>query len=325
MQKTTFNQHPISQSKQQLAPRSWPFGQHREMDLVAVAEAEVDGVQMGVLGNGTPYLTMRGLSRLCGTDPASIQRLANQWGEEQFRPRGKRISELLHAQGHPGDFLYVRVQGPGGEAHAFPDAVCMAILEYYAFDAKSPAAQIAQTNYRLLARQSLRQYIYDRCGYQPTTIDQWRQFKDRVSILSNSVPPGYFSIFSGIADLLVGLGEGGLHIDEGFVPDISVGRAWSTHWKAIGGDQKFGPRIKYPHNYPEYFPQAASNPQEPWAYPDAAYGEFKRWMRVTYIGDGGLRRYLASKVGVASNALPAPAVERALAAIQGAAAQPSIR
>lgn len=38
-------------------------GQQQNLDLFPVKEIEVDGIQMGVLNDGTPYLTMRGLSK----------------------------------------------------------------------------------------------------------------------------------------------------------------------------------------------------------------------------------------------------------------------
>lgn len=39
------------------------------LDLEIVVEKEVDGVGMGVLNDGTPFLNMRGLARMCGVDP----------------------------------------------------------------------------------------------------------------------------------------------------------------------------------------------------------------------------------------------------------------
>ncbi|CCW31099.1 hypothetical protein ABLA30_22555 [Xenorhabdus nematophila] len=44
-------------------------------------QIEIDGIQMGVLNNGTPYLTMRGLSRLCGVDSSVLVRLTTNWLE----------------------------------------------------------------------------------------------------------------------------------------------------------------------------------------------------------------------------------------------------
>jgi hypothetical protein len=50
-----------------------------QLEIEVFPVKEVEGIQMGVLNNGTPYLTMRGLSRLCGVDPAAIARLTTNW------------------------------------------------------------------------------------------------------------------------------------------------------------------------------------------------------------------------------------------------------
>lgn len=189
----------------------------------------------------------------------------------------------------------------------------MAILEYYAFEAKQADNETAQKNFRLLVRHSFREFIYKGCGYEPAQKLEpvWRNFHDRVSLNFNVVPDGYFSVFKQIADLIVALGQGGLHIHDSFVPDISVGQCWGRHWTSIGGDLLYGPRIHYKHNYPEYYPQAASNPQEPWCYPEMALGEFQRWFRVTYVKGGRLENYLQTKVKDAT--LPVAFVKQAVA------------
>ena len=48
-----------------------------ELDLTIVTEVEADGVGMGVLSNGAPYLTGRGLARLCGVDHSTIIKITN--------------------------------------------------------------------------------------------------------------------------------------------------------------------------------------------------------------------------------------------------------
>ena len=106
-----------------------------------------------------------------------------------------------------------------------------------------------------------------------------------------------------------------MQIDSSFVPDISVGRCWSEHWCNNNLEAKFGPRRKFEHNYPQYFPQAKSNPQEPWCYPDGALGEFRRWLREQYIGDGKFKRYIEQKVQ--QHELPASFAQLAIAAYEG--------
>jgi hypothetical protein len=77
---------------------------------------------------------------------------------------------------------------------------------------------------------------------------------------------------------------------------ISVGQAWSRHWDENGFDLQYGDRVKWDHNYPEYFKQALSNPQQAWCYPEMALGEFRRWMREYYIQGGKFAKYINSKI-----------------------------
>lgn len=292
------------------------IGHHPQMPLLPVAQRDIDGVQMGVLPDGTAYLTARGLARMCGTPHSVLSRLLSGWNEEQFKPRGRRINDTLVSQGYVGKPLALRAMHNGVEVVAFPDVVCMAILEYYAFDAGSDSSATALTNYRLLARSSFRSFIYTQVGYDPSASvpSVWKQFHDRVSLTYNAVPAGYFGVFKEMADIVVTLGQAGIHIDAGFVPDISVGQSWGAHWRKNNFDQTIGARIKFEHNYPDYFPQAASNPQEPWCYPEAALGEFRRWMREDYIGEGKFAKYIEGKV--TQNQLP-PSIAQVARSLYG--------
>lgn len=310
MKKDQFSHHPISLSNQQLSNENQRFSHH------PIVETIKDGVQMGVLGDGTPYMALRGLARMCGIDHTALLRLANNWGTEIQKPRGGTIYGILLKLGHPGDLLFTRFIGRFGDTHAFPDAVCMAILEYYAFEAGRHCTIEAQDSFRFLARQSFKNFIYEQCGYSHNMLvaDEWRQFHDRVSLNYSSTPIGYFSIFNAIADVFVTLGQNGLHTNDKFIPDISIGIAWSKYWCGIGGDTVYGERIRYPHEYPGYFPQALSNPQDAWAYPEISLGEFKRWFREHYVAKGALKRYLAGKAQ--QKALPPGFADSAVSALQ---------
>jgi hypothetical protein len=99
----------------------------------------------------------------------------------------------------------------------------------------------------------------------------------------DSVPVGYFSIFREIASMIVPMIKAGVMISDRVVPDISVGKAWSAFWNEKKLATEFGERIKYDHEYPLYYPQAKSNPQPSFAYPDSALGVFRAWLRQQYI------------------------------------------
>ncbi|WP_067519594.1 hypothetical protein [Endozoicomonas ascidiicola] len=282
------------------------------LDLKVEKEVEVDGVGMGVLSDGTPYLTGRGLARLCGVDNSVITRLGAEWSEQLQKPRVTRIRQILNLRGINPQTPYLEFAGN----KYWTGSVCIAVLEYYALDASQNNNSIALRNYRTLAGRGFEEFIYTQVGYDPSQSvpDQWKQFHDRVSLTYNSVPAGYFSIFKEIADMIVTLGQAGLHIDNTFVPDISVGRIWSSHWKSNNLASTYGDRSNYLHNYPDYFPQAASNPQEPLCYPEAALGEFRRWFREVYIGQGKFKNYLSGQAK--AKALPASFSQIALKALK---------
>jgi hypothetical protein len=49
------------------------------LDLQVAAEREIDGVGMGVLSDGTPFLNLRGLAAMCGVDHSQIVRITGDW------------------------------------------------------------------------------------------------------------------------------------------------------------------------------------------------------------------------------------------------------
>ena len=63
-------------------------------------------IEMGVLSDGTPFLTGRSLARLCGIAPSTT----NEWGEftpkEGDRLRAGKMAVLLAAQGFEGDRFF---------------------------------------------------------------------------------------------------------------------------------------------------------------------------------------------------------------------------
>lgn len=268
-----------------------PITRQVQHELFVDKEMEIDGIGMGVLSDGTAYLTARGLARLCGVSNPRIVELGQNWSVKSNNAMCEGVKDIVASKGISLDRPYIEVKHNGGVVHAYPDFLCLAVLEYYAFD--RPIAE-AQRNFRVLAGKALHDFIYAQVGYDPqhAVPEVWRQFHDRISLTYDSVPDGYFSIFKEIADMIVHLGQSGLQIDSKFVPDISVGKIWSTHWSNNNLDAQYGMRSKYEHNYPEYFPQAASNPQEPWCYPESALGEFRRWLREDYIGKGKFEKYL---------------------------------
>ncbi len=74
----------------------------------------------------------------------------------------------------------------------------------------------ARSNFRLLAGKALQEFIYAQVGYGPhnNPPEQWKHFHNRMSLVYDSVPAGYFGIFKEIADMSVGMVWHGLNIGK---------------------------------------------------------------------------------------------------------------
>jgi hypothetical protein len=256
-----------------------------ELVFEVEVEKEINGIQMGVLKGGTPYLTQTGLAKLCGIPRKTIYNIdqeLNTATHGKTKERADKLRELLKNQDYIEQNLFIKIRNGVDAYNAYPDSVCMALLEYFAFEEIKPEALKA---YRLLARSSFRSYIYNLVGYKFETkqLDNWKYFLDRVDLNFDVVPNGYFSIFKEVSGLTVSLIRGGIMMDDHTIPDGSVGLCWGKYWTDNQLEKEFGARVKYAHNFPEYFPQALSNPQEAWCYPDEALPLFKKWFKAEYI------------------------------------------
>lgn len=277
------------------------------------AQAEINGVEMGVLDTGLPYLTESGLARMCGIDRKVLNRLAINWEDEQIKPRGRQISQLLDQGGYLEDTLFLKSEHKGSEVNAYTEPVCLALLEYYAFVVDDPRPEAVRA-FRSLARLTFRKFVYDAVGYSPEqrVLDSWRHFHDRIDMTATAVPSGYFSVFKEIASMIVPMIKAGVMVSDKVVPDISVGRAWSKHWEESGFSDRYGDRTKYDHEYPLYYPQSKSNPQPSYAYPNSALGEFRNWLEHTYI----TTKYPAYVLGQSKKGLlPGTTADQAIAAL----------
>jgi hypothetical protein len=296
-------------------PRPAASPSQPSLALTIAKEMEVDGVGMGVLSDGTAYLTETGLARLCGIRRSVLFQLSEDWSDPEPKPRVAKIKQTLAQQGLVLDRPYLPISVSGSQHNAYPESICMAALEYYAFDASQGDNTDALRNYRSLARRSFRDFIYAQTGYSPSNAipQAWQQFHDRVSLSYARVPDGYFSIFKELSDVIVTLIQGGANVGAGFIPDISVGIRWARHWEEAGLKALHGDRMRYPHSYPSYFPQSASNPQPAYCYPDECLPAFRRWMREAYL-PSALPAYLNSKVR--QGALPATLADMSIKAIE---------
>lgn len=255
------------------------------LDLGIEVEKVVGGIEMGVLENGIPYLTQRGLADMSGAARSTIQELTQEWQQAHSTdvwPRGRMqfFRDYLSKAGFDEPRLFIEITKDGSPHYAYPDMVCMAMVEYFAFEAQR-TNETALTNFRNLARYGLQKFIYDALGYVPD--DPWKLFNARVSLLKDSVPVGYFSVFKESTGLVVDLINAGLSVNQHTMPDGSVGGIWGPHWTKNRLAEKYGERIEYLHYFPPEYAQSASNPQKAWAYPDQALAEFRHWFRMNYL------------------------------------------
>lgn len=244
-----------------------------------VVDAEHGTLEMGVFRDGVGFMSRRALARFCGVDPADIR----TWPEKFEDLKQTRIGELLVERGFQGETLFAKVYNGGSEINAYPEIVCMVMLEYYAFEAPTPSGA-ALKMFRNLAGVTLREFIYKATGYDPNqqAALAWQVFHDR--LLLNKVPTGFFSIFGAMADFALDMIRHGLEYDDETIPDISVGQMWARFWAENKLEDKYGSRIKYGHVYPDYYRQSAANEWiEAYIYPVAALGEFKKWLDMSYV------------------------------------------
>ncbi|AZD67602.1 hypothetical protein SAMN04489802_2810 [Pseudomonas chlororaphis] len=255
------------------------------LDLGVEVQRDVNGIEMGVLENGIPFLTQRGLALVTGAHRSAIQDITQEW-EDHFddevltKDRISFVKQYLSERGFTDRKLYIETMRDGSPHYAYPDIVCMAILEFYAFESRT-TNQVAIDSYRSFAAYGLQKFIYDSLNYTPG--DRWQFHHERVSILNNAAPIGYFIVFNEITGLIVDLINADLTVNHKTIPDISVGQMWAKHWKEFNYSSIFGDRVPCQHNYPARYPQSKSNPQEASAYPNHALAEFRRWFRYDYL------------------------------------------
>lgn len=278
-------------------------------------ERDIGGIGMGVLSDGTPYLNQRGLAVLCGVQNAHIGTISSQWNDPEQKPRIAAIKAVLEKIGVAAPAAHIEITRSGRTHYCYPADVCLAVLEYYAFDAGVNCQPQARDNFRILAGSKLREMIYNQVGYDPTGKygDRFKDWHERIALNYQSAPKGYFHVFNEAHTIIYELIVAGAKVGSKTVVDISIGQHWGRHWADNGLDDQFGERCKYPHRYPDSHPQSKSNPQESWCYPLAALGRYREWLQDTYIENGKFSGYLQGKV--ARGELPPSVAQLAIAAI----------
>ena len=137
-----------------------------QASLMPVVEKDIGGIGMGVLSDGTPYLNQRGLAALCGVQNAHIGTISSQWAEPVQKPRITAVKSILTKAGFAiPPAAHIEITHVGRTHYCYPADICLAVLEYYAFDAGSNQQPEARDNFRLLAGSKLRELIFSQLGY----------------------------------------------------------------------------------------------------------------------------------------------------------------
>lgn len=255
-------------------------------------EGALQGIEMGVLPDGTAFLSQRGVASICGVQFSVISEFAQEFNLGQSTPRVAALRGHLEEAGwfQP---ISTPLQHQSRSIVAYPDKVVIAFLQYYAFNSRTPSRQAARA-LGLLANKSLRDLVYTALGFEPGVVRAQRAIVERA--LLNDVPEDAFSVFTETMELLTKLAREGVDVGPHTVPDISIGQRWADWWMERCLDRKYGPRRKHPHRYPSDHPQAAANDAiEAYVYPLQALGEFRLWLRTHYVGSH-LSKYLDGKV-----------------------------
>lgn len=273
-------------------------GSLHQMQLFPVVEVVSDDIPMGVLNDGTPYLTLYGLAKLCGIDDTPLRVFTSNWETEKTKPRGQKVASYLAEKGFQNlDRLYTRVMNSSNvETHAYPDYVCMAVLRYYALDATNFDRSVAIGNFVRLAEYTLKRMIYEKSNYNPNaSIDvSFENYRARIK-LNDQIPTTHFAVFREIADIAMNLIGGGFPMDDTTSLDGSVGSHWGKYWSANRLADQYGERVQHPHLYPDNYRQSAANKYiTAWIYPIEALGVFRKWLHDNYAMDK-LPNYLGNK------------------------------
>lgn len=280
-----------------------------------IKTADYGEIGMGVLSDGTPYLNQRGLAAMCGVQNAHIGTISAQWNDIEQKPRVIAVKKVLGKAGYTAAAAHVEIMHSGKSHYCYPAEICLAILEYYAFDAGANCQEQARDNFRLLAGSKLREMIYSHVGYDPTGqySKRFEKWHERIALNHKSAPVGYFCVFNEAHTIVYELILAGAEVGEKTVVDISIGLHWGAWWEKAGGEVKYGKRVQWPHRYPDSHPQAKSNPQMAWCYPLAALADYRLWLQSDYLDGGKFGTYLKGKA--AKGHLPPSVAQLAIATL----------
>ncbi|MEO1094582.1 MAG: hypothetical protein AAFX01_06740 [Cyanobacteria bacterium J06638_28] len=245
-------------------------------------------IEVGLLQDGTPFLSGRGLAKACGISNSTLV----SWGE--FTPqvgskyRAGKLANLLTTYHYRGDRLFLRLPSKvkfGGKANvsAYPYQVCMAFLDYYAFAANKEAAR---NSLRILSEQQLPNFICNAIAQQPSASESAAKPPESDRPLRGKVPDNYFGVFQIASRGQLGTAQNGIPLDVPLTSPRNIEKAWSQYWYIHKLWEQHGKRVPYLRRSLDYSPQLTTDGYlKTYLYPASALSDFKHWFYLNYIPD----------------------------------------
>lgn len=245
-------------------------------------------IEVGLLRDGTPFLSGRGLAKACGISNSTLV----SWGEVApqvgAKYRAGKLANLLATYHYNGDRLFFRLPSEvkfGGKVNvsAYPYQVCMAFLDYYAFVANK---EVARNSLRILSEQQLPNFICNAIAQQPTSPPPETHQTESDCPLRGKVPSNYFGVFQITSRGELGTAQNRLAFDRPIANPRNIEKAWSQYWHIHRLWERHGKRVPYLRKSLDCSPQlTADGYLKTYLYPASALGDFKRWFCLNYIPD----------------------------------------
>ena len=192
--------------------------------------------------DGISGMNVSALANFCGVAQQTITQILNRIRD--FDPITNTLEDCLKP--YAGKELRLITNDPQGRV-IIVDEVCQAILEYYAFDARSyDGKDLAKNNFRVISKAGMRVFIWSQTGYVPSELGQNRKhqkgtywYKRLGLAMSDTEKPlqaGYFCVY---LEMMRFFNELEMRLDyvvldvnlvtnEYVIPDGSIGRLFNS-------------------------------------------------------------------------------------------------
>jgi hypothetical protein len=249
---------------------------------------------VGILQDGTPFLSGRGLARACGISNSTLVGWGEMTPQLGASHRAGKMASLLATYGYGGDRFFFKI--PDGtkfegkaNVSAYPYKVCMAFLDYYAFEANK---EEARNSLRILSEKQLPQFILAAVNGTTTATVQPMKPNPRPAArvresspfetrpLREGIPIGYFTISQLCSEAQMRSLQAALQLDAFILTPDHIDKAWNHYWDIHKLWEQHGER--FPLHDKETSPAWRT---QSYIYPLSALDEFKQWLNWEFIPD----------------------------------------